>query len=136
MDNISKFQDYVAQYFEKQISSFYTFEVWKDVLVLLRKSQKSPDAFKKFNVFGRSFNLLSLTADVRASNDEWAPCLNLVYVWRNKDFIVSISFMLVKAQLTQTQILDMRSVYKHYSDSYDFVDAFEKTVVLMNVLRG
>lgn len=90
MEKIAKLQDYISEYFEKELSQFYSFSVWKDALVALRQAPKDAEAFKMFNRFGDTFKVRQMFVDVEASNDAWGPTLSIEYDWKTKKGTVGV----------------------------------------------
>jgi hypothetical protein len=136
VENIAKLQDYICEYFEKELSQFYSLSVWKDVLVALRQAPKNEAAFKVFDRFGDAFKVRQMFVDVQASNDAWAPTLSIEYDWKIKESKIGVRIIVVKDKVLYAQLLDMYSVVKIFDEEYDYVKEFEKTVVLMKALRG
>ena len=95
MENIAKLQDFVCEYFDKELAKFYSFSMWKDLVCLLREARQNPNAIKHFDRYGEAFRVRMVVADVLASEDKWAPCLNVVYGWKIGKSIVPVSLMTV-----------------------------------------
>jgi len=136
MDSIVKIQDYLKDYFEKEIKQFYNFDVWKRAFIEEKKAPNTEQARKLFDHFGPGLRPTLLMVDVKASPDEWAQCCHITYGWRLEDAIVPITVMLEKDSVLYVQINDMFAVVAKYGENADFVSMFEKTVVLMNALKG
>ena len=136
MENIAKLQDYICEYFDKELSEFYSFAVWKDILVALRQAPKNAAAYKVFDRYGDAFKVRQMFVDVRASNEDWTPTLSIEYDWKTKEGNVGVRMIVVKDKVLYAQLLDMFDVVDKLGEDFDYVREFEKTVVLMKALRG
>jgi hypothetical protein len=135
MNNIADLQDYVGDYFEKEFAKFYDFKLWKNLLVMLRAAPKNAEAFKLMSRFGDKLKVRQMTVDVRASNDEWAPTLSIEYEWEHKDASLVIRVIVVKQEIYTVQLVDSFNVCEEFGEDYNFVNEFEKSVVLINALK-
>lgn len=136
MENIAKLQDYVSDYLDKDLGKFYSFNVWKDLLVMLRQAPKSAEAKSVFDRYGDVFKVRQVYADITATKEDWTPALSVEFDWKVKATTVGLRVMIVKDKVFYVQLLDMYNVVQKFGDNFDYVKEFEKTVVLMTALRG
>ncbi len=133
MDNIFKAQDYIKNFVSKSILPTYKFNDWKESLVLSRNKDK--DALhKKWDIFGKSFVPFWIEPDIISAGD-WVPALMLTYRWNIKDAQIPVRFTICNNEIQYVEITDMFSVNEHFGEGFDFVNEFEKSVVLMTLLR-
>ena len=136
MENIAKLQDYVSDYLDKDLGKFYSFDMWKDLLVMLRQAPKSAAAKSVFDRYGDVFKVRQVYADITATKEDWTPALSVEFDWKVKATTVGLRVMIVKNKVFYVQLLDMYNVVQKFGDDFDYVKEFEKTVVLMTALRG
>ena len=136
MENIIKLQDYVKTFFEQELLDFYTFDIWKELLILLRQDQNSAEAHKIFERYGQALTVRRMFVDVRASDDQWAPTLSIELDWKTQGSIVGFRAIIVKNEVMYVQVLDMLGASQSFGSKHDFVKEFDKTVVMMKALRG
>ena len=136
MENIAKLQDYVSDYLDKDLGKFYSFNVWKDLLVMLRQAPKSAEAKSVFDRYGDVLKVRQVYADITATKEDWTPALSVEFDWKVKATTVGLRVMIVKDKVFYVQLLDMYNVVQKFGDNFDYVKEFEKTVVLMTALRG
>lgn len=136
MENIVKLQSCIKEFISKELAEFYTFEVWKDTLILLRQSNNNAEAHTVFNRYGDAFQVRKLFVDVQASEDRWAPTVSIEYEWKTQQSTIGIRIIIVKAEVQYVQISDMLSASTKFGSEHDFVKEFDKTVVMMKSLRG
>ena len=136
MENIAKLQDYVGDYLDKELDKFYSFDVWKDLLVMLRQAPKNAAAISIFERYGDAFKIRRMDVDVIATKEDWTPALSVEFDWKVKATTVGLRVMIVKNKVFYVQLLDMYNVVQNFGDDFDYVKEFEKTVVLMRALRG
>lgn len=136
MENIAKLQDYVSDYLDKDLGKFYSFNVWKDLLVMLRQAPKSAKAKSVFDRYGDVFKVRQVYADITATKEDWTPALSVEFDWKVKATTVGLRVMIVKDKIFYVQLQDMYNAVQNFGDDFDYVKEFEKTVVLMTALRG
>ena len=136
MENIAKLQDYIGNYLESELAKFYSFDVWKDLLVMLRQAPRNTAAISVFDRYGDAFKVRQLYADITATQEDWTPALSVEFDWRLKGATIGFRVMIVKDKIFYVQLLDMYNVLQKFGDDFDYVKEFEKTVVLMTALRG
>lgn len=136
MENLAKLQDYVCEYLENELTKFYSFKVWKDVLVMLRQAPKNASAFEIFDRYGDALKVRMMTADVSATNEDWVPTLSIDYEWKMKDVSLGLRAIIIRDKVHYVQLLNMMELDEKFGDEFDYVKEFEKTVVLMKALRG
>lgn len=136
MENIAKLQDYICDYLDKELAKFYSFDVWKDLLVKLRHDPKNVEANKVFDRYGDAFKVRRLMVDVKASSDDWVPTLSIEYVLKINQLSVGVRAIIVKDKVLYVQLLDMFTLVEKFGEEFDYVREFEKNVVLMTALRG
>lgn len=136
MENIAKLQDYIGNYLESELAKFYSFDVWKDLLVMLRQAPRNTAAISVFDRYGDAFKVRQVYADITATKEDWTPALSVEFDWKVKATTVGLRVMIVKNKVFYVQLLDMYNVVQKFGDDFDYAKEFEKTVVLMTALRG
>lgn len=136
MDNIYALQDSMTEFFSKEFENVLTFKVWKDILCLTRDPFSGTEALKLFDRYGKNFIPRSVDADVRMSSDLWSPSLAIGFVWSHQGVNINMVVFFQSGEVLRTQVLDMHRVQNHFGDDYDFVKAFDKSVVLLSKIRS
>ena len=135
MKNCLDFQDYIKKYFDQEIKKFDTFKVWRDLLVALRRNHRSSVAHAMFNKFGKALTVTMMMVDVRATEDGWTPTLMVSFDWDAGEQIISLQLTIARDEVLFASISNMRDAVESLGDDFDYIEAFEKTVVIMNALR-
>lgn len=132
MDNIFKAQDYIKDFFSKTILPTYSFNDWKESLVLSRNKDKE-SLHKKWDIFGKSFVPFWIEPDIISAGD-WVPALMLIYRWNIGDKQIPVRFTIYENKIQYVEITDMFVVAEHFGEDFDFIKEFEKSVVLIKLL--
>lgn len=132
MENIYKAQDYIKDFVTKSMLPTYKFNDWKESLVLSRTKQK--DALhKKWDIFGKAFQPMWIEPDIISAGD-WIPALMFMYKWKINDAEIPVRFTICNLEILQVEITDMFAVNDHFGKDFDFINEFEKSVVLVKHL--
>lgn len=136
MDNIYALQESMTAFFKKDLENWVTFDTWKDTLCSTRDPLSGNSAVKIFDRYGDKLTPQTVDAEVQLTNDPWSPSFAIGFVWNHKDVNIKATVFFVAGEVIRTQVMDMFRVNAHFGDDYDFVKAFEKSVVLLSALRS
>ncbi len=134
MENIYKLEQAIKTFFTKEILSTYTFDDWKNCLVQVRNNELAAIR-SKWDIFGEGFALVKFTPDVRATEDEWDPSLNLGYSWSVNGINIEIMLVIVKNELRFVICSDIPDMTSKLGDNFDFENEFEKSVEILYKLK-
>lgn len=129
MDNIANLVSAVKSFFEKEVLFSYSFDRWKDTLIADRSSDRNA-LLEMWGFQVDSLSFKSASADVQATQDDWAPCLSLEYDLTLNDMTVPLQLTIAKDQLVNVQVVDMRTVLTQFGEDFDFANAFERDCIL------
>ena len=133
MDSIYKAQDYIKDFLSKSILPTYKFNDWKESLVLSRTKQT--DALhKKWNLFGAAFVPIWIEPDILSAGD-WIPAIIFRYRWNINDSEILVRFSICNNLVVQVEIEDMFDVADHFGRGFDFVNEFEKVVLMYGLSK-
>lgn len=136
MQNIFDLQDFLKDFFNKELKKFYNFDLWSKVHACNGDSSEKENIQKQFDRFGTSLTPVMIDVNVKASPDPWAPCCHIEYEWKCQNNVIGVVMLLVKDEIFWLKVNDMKFVYSTFGGQFDFKDEFIKTVVLVNALRG
>lgn len=134
MNNIFDAQDAISDFFTQHLLADYSFDDWKNYLVLTRTGNIEA-VKKKWDVLGEEFSLVGIDVDIQASSDKWAPCLCLTYKWIVKNVEVLVRIILVKDEPISVNVMDMFSVLQAIGEKCNLAKEFKKNIALMYTLK-
>lgn len=134
MDNIYKAQDYIREFVSKTILPTYSFNDWKESLVLYRNN-KQIELKKKWDIFGETFVPAVVDPEI-ISGDEWGPALMLIYRWQVKKSKIPVRFTIRVNRIDELEICDAFKVEEIFGKKFNFVNEFEKNIVLIHHLKS
>ena len=132
MKNIISAQSYIRDFVAKTILPTYKFNDWKESLVLSR-TQQTQALLDKWDLFGKSFVPMWIEPDMIVAGD-WVPGIMLTYKWRINNAEIPVQFTIANMEIQYVEIMDMFKVTEFFGDEFDFVDEFEKSVVMIKLL--
>jgi hypothetical protein len=132
MKNIVTAQSHIRDFVAKTILPTYKFNDWKESLVLSRTKQTQA-LLDKWDLFGKSFVPIWIEPDMIVAGD-WVPGIMLTYKWRINNAEIPVRFTIANMEIQYVEITDMFKVAELFGDQFDFVNEFEKSVVLIKLL--